>query len=248
MQPDEPAEIYRPVSIRSRLIAASRDQGPIKVAAHCLGWGSSYTAGRMGRYAGDSTFRLDGDTFPYLRHPYRWSWLTERAVEVPVVQRIVDAHLGKRILEVGNVLSHYGPAEHVIVDKYEQAAGVLNRDVLDLVDLGSFDLVVAISTLEHVGWDEQPRRPWLAAAGAAALRDLVAPGGQLVLTIPMGYNPTFEAAVRSGEVPASSQVALRRSSRTRWNQVPIDGVWDAPYDWILMAASGVIIQTWQSPS
>ena len=46
-----------------------------------------------------------------------------------------------------------------MVDKYERAPGVVNRDVLDLDDLGHFELVVAISTLEHVGWDEEPRRP-----------------------------------------------------------------------------------------
>jgi hypothetical protein len=246
MRPDEPAETYRPVSIRSRLVDAARVQGPLNVARHCLGWGVSYVGGRMGWYGGESTFRLDGDTYPYLRDPYRWSWLTERAVEVPVVARIVEEHRGRRILEVGNVLPHYVPAQHTVVDKYEQSRGVLNRDALDLADLGSFDLVVAISTLEHVGWDERPQRPWLAVQAAAALRERVAPGGRLVVTVPMGYNPTFEAAVRSGEVPATSQLALRRASGSTWNQVPIEGVWDAPYDWILMAASGVIIQTWQA--
>ena len=36
---------------------------------------------------------------------------------------------------------------------------MLNLDVLDLDDLGPFDLIVAVSTLEHVGRDESPRDP-----------------------------------------------------------------------------------------
>ena len=63
------------------------------------------------------------------------------------------------MLEVGNVLGHYVPVEHLVVDKYEQAPGVLNDDVADL-DLGrQFDLVLAVSTLEHVGLDEETRDP-----------------------------------------------------------------------------------------
>jgi SAM-dependent methyltransferase len=248
MRPGDAGEVYRPVSIRARLLEARREQGTLQVASHCLGWAVAYARGRVGSYSGARTFTLDGVDYPYLRDPYRWSWLTERAVEVPVVARVLDAHVGDRVLEVGNVLSHYLPGDHVVVDKYEQAPGVLNRDVLALDDLGTFDLVIAISTLEHVGWDEVPRQPSLAVDAAAALRARVAPGGQLVLTVPMGYNPTFEAAVRSGEVPASTQVALRRSAGSTWTQVPVADVWDAPYDWILMAASGVIVQTWQRPT
>ena len=80
-------------------------------------------------------------------------------MEVPVAQAFVDRHPPDRVLEVGNVLSHYRPQQHVVVDKYEQAAGVLNRDVIDLSDLGDFDLIVAVSTLEHVGLDEEPPDP-----------------------------------------------------------------------------------------
>ena len=130
---------------------------------------------------------------------------------MPVVQAIVDRHAGKRILEVGNVLSHYRPEQdHLVVDKYEDAPGVINRDVLELDDLGPFDLVVAISTLEHVGWDERPRDPDKAPQAALALTRLLAPGGRLVFTVPAGYNPALDAALRDGSIPLSSSAALRR--------------------------------------
>ena len=71
--------------------------------------------------------------------------------------------------EIGNVLAHYVETDHLRVDKYEQAEGVQNLEVLDF-DPGPLDWIIAISTLEHVGWDEEPRDPGKAvrALGASA--------------------------------------------------------------------------------
>jgi SAM-dependent methyltransferase len=156
-----------------------------------------------------------------------------------VVQRLVDREPG-RVLEVGNVLSHYRPQDHTVVDKYERGPGVLNRDVLDLGDLGSFDLVVAVSTLEHVGWDEEPRRPDASVEALTALQALLAPGGRLVLTHPVGYNPHLDGALRDGVVAAGTAAALRRAGRTHWVEVSPDEAWRAPYDFLLYSARAVV--------
>ena len=146
------------------------------------------------------------------------------------------------MLEVGNVLSHYGQQDHVVLDKYEQAAGVLNRDVLELDGLGPFDLIVAISTLEHVGWDERPREPAKALRAVRALTAKLAPGGRLVFTVPIGYNPSFDAALRSGELELSHTAALRRiGSGTSWREVAPAEVWSASYDFLLYRANGVLL-------
>jgi hypothetical protein len=55
---------------------------------------------------------------------------------------------------VGNVLSHYFSVNHDVVDKYEKAEGVINRDIIDFHPSKEYDLIISISTLEHVGWDE----------------------------------------------------------------------------------------------
>ena len=68
-------------------------------------------------------------------HDYHYTWLNERAVEVALALDLLERHPGASVLEVGNVLGHYVPFEHTVVDKYEQAPGVLNEDVADL-DLG----------------------------------------------------------------------------------------------------------------
>ena len=134
--------------------------------------------------------------------------------QLPVVQAIVDRHAGKRILEIGNVLSHYRPQRHVIVDKYEHAPGVLNRDVLDLDDLGRFDLIVAVSTIEHVGWDEEPREPGKAVEALCRLQALLSPGGELVVTVPIGYHPPLDEALRTGSIDLTRAGALRRVDAT----------------------------------
>ena len=160
------------------------------------------------------------------------------------MQRVVDRMAGARILEVGNVLSHYRSQHHTVVDKYEQASGVLNRDIFELSDLGSFHLVVAVSTVEHVGWDESPRIPGRAVEAIHALRALLAPGGRLVLTVPVGYNPSLDQALRAGVVPFEHLVALRRKGGgTAWRQVTPDEAWRAPYDFLLYSARGVLVAT-----
>ena len=232
---------YTPQALPERMRAARREQGAARVAAALGGYGAGLLAGLPWTVRGHrGRFVLGGEEYPYLLHRYKATWLTERAVEVPVVQRLVDREPG-RVLEVGNVLSHYRPSqEHTVVDKYERGTGIVNRDVLDLADLGRFDLVVAISTLEHVGWDEEPRRPDAAVEALVALRGMLDPGGRLVLTHPVGYNPHLDNALRAGTVPVARVSALLRTGRTRWAEVPPDEAWSAPYDFLLYSARAVV--------
>jgi len=51
------------------------------------------------------------------------------------------------------VLSHYFAVKHDIVDKYEIAPSVVNEDLVNFKPGKKYDLIVSISTLEHVGWD-----------------------------------------------------------------------------------------------
>ena len=233
---------YRPQALSDRMREAAVARGRLPVAADLGRYGAGLLAGLPWTLRGRrGRFQLDAESYAYLFHRYKATWLTERAVEVPVVQRLVDREPG-RVLEVGNVLSHYRDQRHLVVDKYEQAPGIMNRDVLDLDDLGQFELVVAISTLEHVGWDEEPRRPQAALEAVSALRERVAPGGRLVLTHPAGYNPHLDDALRSGAVPLERTAALRRAGRrTRWKQVPTEEAWLAPYDFLLYSARAVVI-------
>ena len=232
---------YTPQSMPERTRHALAARGARPVVGDLARWGTNLATGLPWTLAGShGDFELDGRRYRYLYDRHKFTWLTERAVEVPVAQALVDQHAPDRVLEIGNVLSHYRPQQHVVVDKYEQAPGVLNRDVLDLGGLGRFDLVVAISTLEHVGWDESPRDPAKAQRAVEVLRSLLAPGGMLAITVPVGYNTAFDAALRSGQVPLHRAVALRRAGGTRWREVAPAEVWSAPYDFLLYRARGVL--------
>lgn len=242
---------YSPQDVRGRTERAAAARGWRPVVGDLVRWGAGVVTGfphaRRGARGG---FTLGGRTYPYRYHPYKFTWVTERAVEVPVVQAIVDEHRGSRILEVGNVLGRYEPQDHLVVDKYEDQPGVLNRDVLDLADLGEFDLVVAISTLEHVGVDEEPRDPAKAVEALRRLQGMLAPGGRLVLTVPVGYHRGLDAAVRSGEFAVSGLRALRRGriGVTRWTEVAPEAVWGSSYDFLLYAARAVVVVTIDRPA
>jgi hypothetical protein len=233
-----------------RVRRAAQARGVHPVAGDFARWGSGALAGLPWTARGShGRFSFEGERYPYLYHRYKLSWLTERAIEVPIVQSIVDRKTGARVLEVGNVLSHYRAQQHLVVDRYEHAPGVLNRDVLELEGLGPFDLIVAISTLEHVGWDERPRDPGKAVLAVAALQALLAPGGQLVVTVPVGYNHAFDGALRDGTVGVGRIAAMRRvRAGPHWRELadPADA-WSAPYDFVLYTARAVVFAFIDAP-
>lgn len=239
---------YIPLALRPRVAESIRLRGARPVIGDFVRWGSEMLIGLPWTVPGThGAFTFGERSYRYRFHPYKRSWLTERAVEVPLAQAVVDQYAGQRILEIGNVLSHYAPQSHTIVDKYEEQSGVLNLDVFDLDQLGQFDLVVVVSTIEHVGRDEEPQDPTLAVKALHALEGLVAPGGRLLLTVPIGYHYGLDASLRAGGFPFTRTSALRRTGVTRWEEVSPETVWDRPYDFLLYAARAVFIGEYERP-
>jgi len=219
-----------------------------RLRAHAREEGSAAVARRMARWAGRVVlpprggFELGGEHYPFTRRLYGLTWTTERAVEVPVAQRQVARFRERRILEVGNVLSHHGPVAHDVVDKYEGAPGVLNLDVLDLPSEPAYDLIVSVSTLEHVGRDETPRDPSRAIRALEHLRRCLAPGGELFATVPAGYNADLDAALAAGpyELSALRSVTEGTVPSVAWREVEPSEAFQCPYDFLVYSASAVI--------
>ncbi len=185
---------------------------------------------------------------PYFRHAYNYTWLNERAVEVSLALEVLDAHAGGEVLEIGNVLGHYRPSEHLVIDKYEVAPGVVNADVADYETDRRFDLVLAVSTIEHVGLDEELKDPGKATRSLLHLKSLLKPGGVLWVTLPVAYNRDLDAQVRAGDVGFTRLGALRRDEhRNRWREVPAEQVWSATYDRLLYTAHGVVVGEYVAP-
>jgi SAM-dependent methyltransferase len=221
-------EQYAQPSFGQRLREHARSDGVARVAARMARWAADVAVPRGGE------FTLDGESYRLLRRRYGLTWVTERAVEIPVAARVLERHRGGHVLEMGNVLSHYMPVAHDVVDKYERAPGVRNVDVLDLPAEPAYDLIVSVSTLEHVGRDETPREPKRAVQALEHLRRLLLPGGQLFATVPAGYNPDLDAELARGSH------ALRGMRRAPWREVDPAEALECPYDFLTYRAGAVL--------
>lgn len=163
-------------------------------------------------------FVFRGRRLPYTFSRYNNSFLNERVAEISIAKWFLSG-AGGRVLEIGNVLSHYGFTGHTVLDKYEDSPGILNDDIVDFVPRESFATVVAISTLEHVGRDEDRHDPDKVFRAIDAVRNCVAPGGRLLVTVPIGYNKVLDAALRAGTVKFPQESWLVRTSRRNdWSE------------------------------
>jgi SAM-dependent methyltransferase len=157
--------------------------------------------------------------------------LNERCVEIPIIKGILCDYQSKKILEIGNVLSKYFSFEHDIVDRYEIKGNVINQDVVDFKSTSKYDLIVSISTLEHVGWDERPRDDTKILCAVANLKNLVRPqGGLIVVTLPLGYNTALDELIKSGRLKFTNQYYLKRISKgNEWRESAWKDVQHANY-------------------
>jgi len=180
-------------------------------------WGAPFGrhqfASQMLKRAGTATRDsvLGSATMRRARGPFAFQWNTvTRTYEYPWAYSQV-ADLGpSRILEIGGALSGlqfvlakdghdvhnvdpfhnygngaYGPdpvAEHASLNRAFGTDVRLHRSSLPAADLtGSFSAIISISTLEHLTADE-------VRATLTAVKQLLAPGGVLVLTIDLFLN------------------------------------------------------------
>lgn len=177
-----------------------------------------------------SVFAFQGHNYHYFIHRYNNTWLNERIVEIPIIWQLVQKYHSEEVLEVGNVLSHYFSVNHDIVDKYETARGVINQDAVFFKPEKRYRLIVSISTLEHVGWDEEPRDPEKFIRTVENLRGLLSPGGQMIVTLPLGYNAYLDDILKHGEKIFDRCYCLQRISRdNRWTEVDWRDIESAKY-------------------
>ena len=193
---------------------------------------------------GTLSFRLNERAYRYFYHRYNYTWLNERCVEIPIARRVLREHSGRKILEIGNVLSHYFPVRHTIVDKYEMAKGILNEDVASFQTGERYDLILGISTLEHVGFDETPQDPLKPLAALENLKSLLTDRGQILLTIPLGYNPHLDTFTREDKLGLTRQSYLVRTGRANaWREAQVAEVHDAKYGGLYPAANALLVGT-----
>jgi SAM-dependent methyltransferase len=168
---------------------------------------------------------------------------SERAVELPIVWDRVRRADPASTLEIGNVLSNFFPARHLVVDKYERVPGVVNEDVVDFSPPDNYDLIVSVSTLEHVGWDSpEPRDPPKVLRAIDNLRSHLTEGGELLVTLPRGWNTELDRCISEGRIPFSEQRCLKRiSADNRWEEVDCVDLEGVAYGTPFAFANGITV-------
>jgi hypothetical protein len=189
------------------------------------------------------SFELAGREYRYYFGRYNTTWHHERAVEVPVVWDIVRQFEAERVLEVGNVLPHYFKTGHTVVDKDEADPRVVNSDIVEFQTVRRFDLIVTISTLEHVGFDySETVQPEKIIDAIDHLRGLLSPEGRLLITLPMGYNPYLDELLRDGTIRFDRVLAMQRiSADNQWRETSWEGIAHDRYNDPYRGANGLVI-------
>ncbi|MEM8929663.1 MAG: hypothetical protein AAGE94_00715 [Acidobacteriota bacterium] len=183
----------------------------LAIAAHRCAWWLARVV------FGPRRFTVDGRSLRYFLHPFVID--TERCIEIAIARDVLDGHPPDTILEVGNVLSTYQPVAHRVLDRYEEAPGVVNEDAAGFSWPERYARIVCLSTLEHVGrdegLDEAEQDPTKAERALVNLRRHLEPDGLLWVTFPLGYHPQLDAALAAGRLGEHHVAYLRR--RSRWN-------------------------------
>jgi hypothetical protein len=197
------------------------------------------TAGRRLRR---ESFALAGHEYRYEVHTYNQTWTNERAVELALALDALRRHPPEDVLEVGNVIGHYVRRRHAVVDKYERGPGVLNADALDFRPARRYRLIVSISTLEHIGFEEEVADPGKPARVVDHLATLLTIGGEMLFTFPVGYNTALDEQLRVGSLKFSEVHYLRRvSSDNRWREASLNEVVDVTYGEPYPSANALVI-------
>jgi hypothetical protein len=189
------------------------------------------------------TFRYKGAELPYLYHRYNMTWASERCVEVPIGRWWAARFPPAQVLEVGNVLSHYSPVQHDILDKFEKGAGVINEDILAFKPAKKYQLIFSISTFEHIGFDDEAEGSSADKILGAiqACRSLLSPGGQLVITIPINYNPELDDLIAKGQLPSTARAFLARRGYTDWLETDQASALNARYKTPFPYANAIMV-------
>jgi hypothetical protein len=167
------------------------------------------------------TFVFNRSSHRYFYHRYNNTCETERCVEIPIARDFLERRGTANVLEIGNVLNHYRHFSHTVVDKYETAEGVLNVDVRDFAPTQKYDAIISISTIEHVGWDEEPVDPEKAICSIERLREMLNPSAKMLISFPIGHNARLDQAIADGTLASDEVRGMKRTVRNNWVELPV---------------------------
>ena len=192
-------------------------------------------------YAKD-TFSYRGQKMNYAVYSYNATWRNERAIEVPIMLDFIREFQNQRILEVGNVSRYYGDFKHDVIDKYENSDDIMNIDIMDCNPENPYDAFLAISTFEHIGWDEPTKEPEKILAAVKHVYKLVNNKDNVLISCPLGYNDALDDYIRNNEFPFQDLRFLRRKNQgNQWVETSKDEALSCKYGSTYPAANSIFV-------
>lgn len=190
------------------------------------------------------SFEFEGKEYKYLNHYYNCTFNNERAVEIPILLNILEDYKSIEVLEVGNVLSHYMKVYHDVVDKNENCN--CKMDIIDFNPGGyrKYDLIIAISTLEHIGFDMgEDRDPKKIFEVIKVLQNSLKDGGRIIVTIPIGQNLQLDKFIFNADLTFTEISYMKRinNNKNEWKQCSRNEIENLKYDFENYHANGILI-------
>jgi len=182
----------------------------------------------------------------YFLHIYNLTWMNERIVEVPIVMDYIKRFRAKKILEFGAVLHHYYNVNWDVLDKFEKGKGIINKDVVNFKPSEKYDLIVSISTLEHVGFADGIKNPMKPVKAVRNLKEnCLKKNGRIIITLPLAYNKEMDKLLFNEKIHFDELFFLKRISRSnKWKEVTANEVkgtkLGTPYYHVNAIAVGII--------
>ena len=192
----------------------------------------------------DKSFSINDRRYNYMVHPYNHTWRNERAVEIPIIYDLVKKEKPEEILEIGNVLSHYFASNHDVLDLYERSFSkkIINEDITTYQSPKKYQLIISISTLEHVGWDEHPQDPPKVLLAFSSIKQMLAPGGKAVITLPVGHNSFLDDHIAKNALDISEIFCLKRITQSNeWETIDLAAGLTCSYNHPYPKANAVVV-------
>lgn len=163
------------------------------------------------------TFFFEERNMPYFYSSKNATYSNERCIEIAVGKYYLNKYKDKKILEVGNVLARYFPVYYDVLDKYDKNKNTISADVETYKSTKKYDLIITISTMEHVGFDETDKRVDKIPKSIANLKSQLAKNGELIITVPFGYNPHLDKYIRTK--PFSRAYYFSKQGQNDWKAI-----------------------------
>ena len=173
-------------------------------------------------------FKFNDKEYKYFTHIFNDTRHNERAVEVAVTLDLLRTKKEAKVLEIGSVMPNYFNFKHDVVDKYDESGDpeIIRCDIVDYSPKKKYDLIISISTFEHIGWDSgleaKEKGTGKIATALEHTKTLLDAGGLMMITMPLGYNTELDQLLKDRKLAFDEIYCMRRGEYNEWEQIDIE--------------------------